>query len=49
VVDRDACGGCFNSIPPQVQVEITQRKKIMLCEHCGRVLVDENINEVTAS
>ncbi len=49
VVDRDACGGCFNSIPPQVQVEITQRKRIMLCEHCGRILVDENINEVSNS
>ncbi|MGB1121199.1 MAG: C4-type zinc ribbon domain-containing protein, partial [Saprospiraceae bacterium] len=34
-------------IPPQVQVEIGNRKKIMLCEHCGRILVDDNINEVS--
>ena len=46
-VERDACGGCFNRIPPQVQVEIGNRKKIMLCEHCGRILVDDNINEVS--
>jgi predicted nucleic acid-binding Zn-ribbon protein len=45
-VERDACGGCFNRIPPQVQVEITHRKKVLLCEHCGRVLVDELIDEV---
>jgi hypothetical protein len=45
-VERDACGGCFNRIPPQVQVEITHRKKVLLCEHCGRVLIDELIDEV---
>lgn len=39
-IDRDACGGCFNKIPPQVQLDIAQRKKIQVCEHCGRVLVD---------
>lgn len=39
-VERDACGGCFNKIPPQRQLDIQQRKKIIVCEHCGRVLVD---------
>ncbi|MDD5571139.1 MAG: C4-type zinc ribbon domain-containing protein [Bacteroidales bacterium] len=39
-VERDACGGCFNKIPPQRQLEIRQRKKIIVCEYCGRVLVD---------
>ena len=42
-VERDSCGGCFNKIPPQVQLEIGMRKKIIACEHCGRVLVDTNI------
>lgn len=41
IVERGACGGCFNKIPPQMQIEITQRKKIIACEHCGRVLVDD--------
>ncbi len=40
-VIRDACGGCFNAIPPQRQSEIRQHKKIIVCENCGRVLVDE--------
>ncbi|MFT4061860.1 MAG: C4-type zinc ribbon domain-containing protein [Edaphocola sp.] len=42
---RDSCGGCFNVIPPQRQAEIHQRKKIIVCEHCGRVLVDNDLNE----
>ncbi len=42
-VERDACGGCFNQIPAQLQLEIVQRKKILACEHCGRVLVDDDI------
>ena len=42
-VERDACGGCFNAIPPQKQSEIRQRKKIMICENCGRILVDEDL------
>ena len=42
-VVRDACGGCFNAIPPQRQSEIRQHKKIIVCENCGRVLVDEEI------
>lgn len=39
-VERDACGGCYNFIPPQVQLELVQRKRIIACEHCGRILVD---------
>lgn len=44
-IHRDACGGCFNKIPPQMQLEIGQRKKVTICEHCGRILVDTNIND----
>ena len=39
-VERDACGGCFNKIPPQRQLDIRMHKKIIVCEHCGRILVD---------
>lgn len=39
-VQRDACGGCFNKIPPQRQLDIRTHKKIIVCEHCGRILVD---------
>lgn len=39
-IERDSCGGCFNKIPPQRQLDIAQHKKIIVCEHCGRVLVD---------
>ncbi len=42
-VDRDACGGCYNKIPPQRQLDIRTNKKIIVCEHCGRVLVDGTI------
>lgn len=42
-LDRDACGGCFNSIPPQRQSELNQHKKVIVCENCGRVLVDETL------
>ncbi|MGB0839251.1 MAG: zinc ribbon domain-containing protein [Chitinophagales bacterium] len=42
-VARDACGGCFGKIPPQRQLEIKQRKKIIVCEHCARILVDSKI------
>jgi predicted nucleic acid-binding Zn-ribbon protein len=38
-VDRDACGGCFNRIPPQKQLDIVQKKRIIICEHCGRIIV----------
>lgn len=44
-VERDACGGCFNKIPPQRQLDIRSRKKIIVCEYCGRILVDEDILE----
>lgn len=44
-VQRDACGGCFNAIPPQKQSEIKQHKKIMICENCGRILVDEDLHK----
>ncbi len=40
-IRRGACGGCFNRIPPQKQMEIKQHRKITACEHCGRILVDE--------
>lgn len=43
-VERDACGGCFYAIPPQKQSEIRQRKKVIVCENCGRILVDEDLN-----
>jgi predicted nucleic acid-binding Zn-ribbon protein len=39
-VDRGACGGCFNVVPPQRQADIRERKKIIVCEHCGRILAD---------
>lgn len=39
-VERDACGGCFNRIPPQRQLEIKMHKKIIVCEYCGRILID---------
>lgn len=42
--ERDSCGGCFGKIPPQRQLEIRQRKKIILCEHCGRILVDPHFD-----
>lgn len=40
---RGSCGGCFNRIPPQLQIEIGMRKEILACEHCGRILVDHEI------
>ncbi|MEE4176137.1 MAG: C4-type zinc ribbon domain-containing protein [Bacteroides sp.] len=42
-VERDACGGCFNKIPPQRQLDIRLHKKIIVCEYCGRILVDSDI------
>ena len=44
-VERDSCGGCFNAIPPQKQSDIKQRKKIIVCEKCGRILVDDELND----
>ncbi len=40
-IQRDSCAGCFNQIPPQRQLDIRQRKKVIVCEHCGRIIVDE--------
>lgn len=42
-VQRDACGGCFNKIPPQRQLDIRMRKKIIVCEYCGRIIVDPEL------
>jgi len=42
-IERDACGGCFNKIPPQHQLDIKLHKKIIVCEYCGRILVDDDI------
>jgi uncharacterized protein len=42
-VERTSCGGCFNYIPPQIQLEVGSHKKIIACEHCGRILVDQTI------
>lgn len=39
-VERSACGGCFNKIPPQRQLDISTHKKVIVCEHCGRILID---------
>jgi predicted nucleic acid-binding Zn-ribbon protein len=42
-IERDACGGCFNKIPPQHQLDIRVHKKVIVCEFCGRILVDQEI------
>lgn len=42
-VERDACGGCFNKIPPQRQLDIQLHKKIIICEYCGRILIDPEL------
>lgn len=42
-IERDACGGCFSKIPPQHQLDIRMHKKIIVCEYCGRILVDQEI------
>jgi len=46
-VQRDACGGCFNKIPAQRQLDIRLRKKIIVCEYCGRILVDQELAGIT--
>ena len=46
-VQRDACGGCFNKIPPQRQLDIRSRKKIIVCEYCGRIMIDPELAGVT--
>ncbi len=40
VVKREACGGCFNKVPPQKQADIKEKKRIIVCEHCGRIIAD---------
>ncbi|MFN5333065.1 MAG: zinc ribbon domain-containing protein [Bacteroidota bacterium] len=50
MVKREACGGCFNTVPPQRQADIREKKKLIVCEHCGRILAgveDENEEETT--
>lgn len=47
-IQRNACGGCFNRIPPQKQLEIKMRKKIIVCEYCGRILIDPEIAGVSS-
>ncbi len=42
-IQRDACGGCFNRIPPQKQMEIKMRKKVIVCEYCGRIMIDPEL------
>lgn len=46
LVERDACGGCFNKIPPQRQLDIRMHKKVIVCEYCGRILIDKEIHEI---
>ena len=46
-IQRDACGGCFSKIPPQRQLDIKAHKKIIVCEHCGRILIDSQMFETT--
>jgi uncharacterized protein len=45
-VERDACGGCYSAIPPQRQLDIRMHKKIIVCEYCGRILVDKGLSEI---
>lgn len=42
-VQRDACGGCFSKIPPQKQLDVRMRKKVIVCEYCGRILIDPEL------
>ncbi len=45
-IERDACGGCFNKIPPQHQLDIRVHKKIIVCDYCGRILVDQDVADI---
>jgi len=47
-IERDACGGCFNKIPPQHQLDIRVHKKIIVCDYCGRILVDNEVAEIVS-
>ena len=49
VVKRNACGGCFNRVPPQKLLELRQNDKIYTCEHCGRIIVSDEIAETSSS
>lgn len=46
-IQRNACGGCFNRIPPQKQMEIKMHKKVIVCEYCGRIMIDPELAGVT--
>ncbi|MBK7959097.1 MAG: hypothetical protein IPK03_14005 [Bacteroidetes bacterium] len=45
-IDRDSCGGCYAKVPPQKQMEVRQRKKILVCEHCGRIMCYPKIKKL---
>jgi predicted nucleic acid-binding Zn-ribbon protein len=47
-IERDACGGCFSQVPPQRQLDIRLNLKIIVCENCGRILVDPNLAQVVS-
>ncbi len=49
MVKRGACGGCFNIVPPQRQADIREKKKLIVCEHCGRILagVEDEVEDET--
>ncbi len=49
IVDRSACGGCFNRIPPQKQIEIKMHKKVIVCEYCGRIMIDPELAHAAQS
>jgi predicted nucleic acid-binding Zn-ribbon protein len=48
-VKRNACGGCYNAVPPQKVLELRRNNKIYTCEHCGRILVSDEIVEKSAT
>lgn len=48
-IERNACGGCFNRIPPQKQTEIRMHKKVIVCEYCGRILIDPDLTDAPAA
>lgn len=48
-IQRNACGGCFNRIPPQKQTEIRMHKKVIVCEYCGRILIDPDLTDTPAA
>lgn len=48
MVDRNACGGCFNRIPPQKQIDIKSHKKVIVCEYCGRIMIDPELAQAAA-